>query len=242
MMIKDFSAGEHTAALWAQVRPTITEIEALPFLNRLANGSLDARAFTNYILQDGLYLAHYARAMALLAAKAHSRAEARFWAGAAATAIEVEEGMHGALLADTLLAPEREALLTGTDAPVPSPTTLGYVSWLIAIAATESYALGVAGVLPCFWIYAHVGKVLVQRARALGEGHPYRTWVDTYDSEVFDASTRQAVAILESELVRADAAERARMAAVFAQACTYELHFWAMAHRLQAWELSPGND
>lgn len=241
-MTADFAAGPHSAALWAEVQPTIRAIESLGFLNRLADGSLDARSFANYLLQDGLYLDGYAKALSLLAAKAGDRGESRFWANAAATAINVEESMHAALLADARLAPARASLLGGAAAPTPSPTTLGYVSSLIATCATDSYAVGVASVLPCFWIYAHVGKVLVGRARHLGAGHPYRTWVDTYDSAEFDASTRAAVGLLERQLQAATADHRARMQAAFRQASTYELHFWAMAHRLQGWELAPGND
>ena len=114
-----------------------------------------------------------------------------------------------------------------------SPTTLGYVSYLVATAASRSYGEGVAGVLPCFWVYAHMGKVLVERAGQMSADHPYRTWVQTYDSPEFDESTRQAVQLLEQELTNAPAEVAARMRATFEQACVYELHFWASAHALQ---------
>ncbi|WP_258233922.1 hypothetical protein [Brevibacterium oceani] len=106
-----------------------------------------------------------------------------------------------------------------------SPTTLGYVSFLIATAASRSYGEGVAGVLPCFWVYAHMGKVLVEQAGQMTEDHPYRTWVQTYDSPDFDESTRHAVQILEQELAKAPSEEASRMRAAFEQACVYELHF-----------------
>ena len=49
---------------------------------------------------------------------------------------------------------------------------MGYVSYLVATAASRSYGEGVAGVLPCFWVYAHMGKVLVERAGADECGPP----------------------------------------------------------------------
>lgn len=231
----DFSAGRLTFGLWHHVQPTIAKIESLPFLNELAHGTLDRIAFVNYIQQDSLYLIGYARAMALLAAKAASRPEARFWAQSCATAITVEEGMHQALLDDTRLAPARAQLKAR--AHEPSPTTQGYVSYLIAHAATESYAVGVAGVLPCFWVYAHVAKILVKRSTGLPEGHPYATWLAAYDSAKFDASTRHAVGILEAQLAGAGETTRQAMQQAFAQACVYEWHFWATAHELQGWEI-----
>lgn len=235
-MPTDFAAGEHTAALWNQVQPIITDIEQLPFLEQLAAGTLETRTFTHYLLQDGLYLNGYSRAMSLLAGRTQNRHESRFWASSAASVITEEEHMQQALLADQQLATARDDILAGNDDPVPSPTTLGYVSFLVAGSATQSYGVGVAGVLPCFWVYAHVGKVLASMTGNLTDTHPYKTWIDTYDSADFDAATRQAVAILDNLLTHATHAEREHMIDAFTQSCVYELHFWASAHAEQSWD------
>lgn len=232
----DYAAGEHTAALWKQVAATITEIEQLHFLEQLAAGTLDTRTFTHYLLQDGLYLNGYSRSMALLAGRTENRDEARFWATSAATVITEEEQMQQALLAEPALASARDDILAGDEQPTPSPTTLGYVSFLLAGAATESYSVGVAGVLPCFWVYAHVGKVLGTMAGGLPDAHPYKTWIDTYGGAEFDAATRQAVGILENQLAWGTPAQHERMSNAFTRSCVYELHFWASAHAEQTWD------
>ena len=237
-MTTNFAAGPQTTQLWDQVRPIVEQIENLPFLGQLADGSLDVKAFTNYIIQDGIYLTGYAKAMSFLAAGANDRDESRFWASTAAETITVEEQVHSDLLADSRLRAAHDELVTSDSGSKASPTTLGYVSFLVATAASRSYGEGVAGVMPCFWVYAHMGKVLVERAGQMSEGHPYQTWVQTYDSPEFDESTRQAVQILEQELDKAPAEEASRMRAVFEQACRYELHFWASAHSLQDWDAS----
>jgi thiaminase/transcriptional activator TenA len=237
-MTVNFSAGPLTSQLWDRVRPIVEQIEDLPFLAQLADGSLDAKAFANYISQDSLYLNGYAKAMSFLAAKTVDRDESRFWAGSAAEAITVEESMHEDLLADSRLAAAANELDEAGSRFKASPTTLGYVSFLIATAASRSYGEGVAGVLPCFWVYAHMGKVLVEQAGQMAGDHPYRTWVQTYDSPEFDESTRHAVQILEQELAKAPSEEAARMKAAFEQACVYELHFWASAHAMQNWDAS----
>ncbi len=236
-MISDFSAGPHTKALWDKAKLIIEKTENLPFLNKMVDGSLDPVSFVNYICQDSIYLTGYARAMSLLAAKTVNRDDARFWAQSSAQAITVEEGMHASLLADKSLAQAREQLQVNKGAIKASPTTLGYVSFLVATAATESYNIGVAGVLPCFWVYAHIGKVLVKRAGTLPAGHPYKTWIETYDSAEFDQETRKAIKILEDLLATANLADRERMEDVFLQACVYEWHFWATADALQGWEM-----
>lgn len=237
-MTLDFSAGPQTVQLWDRVRPIIDQIEALPFLAQLADGSLETKPFVNYISQDGLYLGGYAKAMSFLAAKTADRDESRFWAGSAAEAITVEEGMHEQLLADSRLASAMDEITASAVRFTASPTTLGYVSFLIATAASCSYGEGVAAVLPCFWVYAHMGKVLVEQAGQMAADHPYRTWVQTYDSPEFDESTRRAVLILEAELAQAPDEEADRMRSAFEQACVYELHFWASAHAMQGWDAS----
>lgn len=237
MTIEDFSAGQHTHGLWERVGSIIAEIEKLPFLDQLTKGTLEPLAFTNYIMQDGIYLEGYGRALSLLATKAKLPDESRFWATSSISTIDVEEGMHAALLEDNHLAASREKLLEKSSTFQASPTTLGYTSYVIATAATEDYCVGVAGVLPCYWIYAHAGKVLTQKAGSLSADHPYKTWIDTYDSEEFDVATRQAVAILERCLSEANEEVREQMSQVFIQACVYELHFWGTAHFLQNWDL-----
>lgn len=233
----DFSAGPLTRDLWQQAHPTIAKIEALPFLRELVDGSLDPLVFTFYIMQDDQYLIGFARTMALLSAKAHDVGQSRFWAESVTTAIAAEEQMHRALLEDDYLAASRRALIDPARHFRPSPTTLGYVSYLEAGAALKSYEVGVAGVLPCFWVYAHVGKLLAERGKRLGANHPYKAWIDAYDCKEFDEATRAAVRILEQCLDETTDAERETMREVFLQACTYEWHFWHAAHIMQDWSL-----
>ena len=42
-----------------------------------------------------------------------------------------------------------------------APTTLAYTSYLLATTFNGSFAEGVGAVLPCYWIYAEVGKHLL---------------------------------------------------------------------------------
>lgn len=233
-----FVAGEHTQATWDSVAGTLDEIENLPFLDALATGELPVQTFVNYILQDELYLNGYARAMSQLGVRAPNREDTRFWALAAGEAVTVEEDMHGALLAEERFAPARSQLTGADGQPQPSPTTLGYTSYLIAQAATAAYPVGVAAVLPCFWVYAHMGKVLTERVGDAMDTHPYRAWIETYDSPEFDESVDGAVAILEREMAAADEPTRQAMMAAFAQATVYELHFWASAHIFQSWDVA----
>ena len=214
-----------SADTWARSAHIRRAIDDLPFVRGLADGTLDRERFVYYMAQDALYLADYGRVLAMLAGQATDPEDLLFWAEDAKTTLVVERELHGAHVEDF-------AAFTA------SPTCLAYTSYLQSLTTQGSYAVAVAGVLPCFWVYAHMGKVLVERAGQMSADHPYRTWVQTYDSPEFDESTRQAVQLLEQELDNAPAEVASKMRATFEQACVYELHFWASAHVLQDWDAS----
>src|SRR5574340_47427 len=158
-----------TDHLWDRTTVLRAAIDDLEFLRRLGDGTLPLDVFRTYIEQDALYLAGFAKALALLASRSPDPATAAFWATSAATAGTVEMSLHQSLLTGGVLP-------AGESQPQHSAAGLGYVSYLTATAATEPYPVGVAAVLPCFWIYAEVSRELAISARdvlAADPSHPY---------------------------------------------------------------------
>ena len=221
---------DYTEHLWAESKPIRAAIDDLEFLRRLGDGTLPLSAFRTYIEQDALYLAGYAKALALLASRAPDPATASFWAHAASTAASVELSLHQSLLS-------REDLRS--DEPLKhSQACLGYVSYLIATAATEPYPVAAAAVLPCFWIYADVGAKLAASAGevlAKDPNHPYAQWVTTYDSPEFREEVAKARAAVDRAAGYATEDELDRMLKAFVIASQYELLFWDTALHPQPW-------
>ncbi|MBD0322863.1 MAG: TenA family transcriptional regulator, partial [Aldersonia sp.] len=118
-------SGLFTDVLWSETERLRKAIDDLEFLRRLADGTLPLEVFRTYIDQDALYLAGYAKALALLAARCPDPATAGFWARASATTATVELSLHQNLVRGGTL-PEPAV------PPTHSPACLGYVSYLIA--------------------------------------------------------------------------------------------------------------
>jgi thiaminase/transcriptional activator TenA len=214
---------------WAATADLRSAIDALPFLAELGAGTLAPASFRHYLEQDTLYLSGYARALALLSARAPDAEAAAFWATSSIGCGVVETQLHADLLTDGLLgAPSR-----GSFVPESSPTCLGYTSYLVATAATAPYAVGAAAVLPCFWIYAEVGRRLAAEASA-APTHPYRRWVGAYGAPEFQEATDQARSITDAA-ARTAPDEEPAMQGAFRVAVRYELEFWRSAHVLEAW-------
>ncbi|MEU2347639.1 TenA family transcriptional regulator [Modestobacter sp. NPDC049651] len=220
-----------TEEAWTATAGLRAAIEELAFLTELGEGTLAPAAFRHYLEQDALYLAGYAQALALLAARAPDPDAAAFWAESAAVTRTVELALHADLLGSPLLAPASEELLH-------SPSCLGYVSYLVAAAATAPYAVAAAAVLPCYWVYADTGVRLAATARSAPD-HPYARWVATYDDPAFQESARRARALVDAAAERSPADVPA-MHRAFATATRYELEFWRSAHEQETWRLPLG--
>ena len=96
----------------------------------------------------------------------------------------------------------------------------------------EPWPVAMAALLPCFWIYAEVGRDIHPRSKP---GNPWQAWVDTYAAEEF----HEAVARMRDTLDRIAAATtpamREHMHAAYTQAARLEWMFWDAAYRLEAW-------
>jgi len=214
--------------LWDGITDIYDAILAHPFLTGLADGSLPGEAFDFYMVQDALYLKDYARALAVVATRAPSAAETEMFARHAAEAIAVEQELHRSLLGELGIA------AAGSE---PAPANLAYTSYLLSVCALGSYAEGVGAVLPCYWIYAEVGKELIRR----GSPDPrYQRWIATYGGDEFAATVREVLTATDALGASLSAGERERVRECFRTTSRYEWMFWDMGYRMESWPAVTG--
>ncbi|MGE0116553.1 MAG: thiaminase II [Dongiaceae bacterium] len=214
------------AAATAALRRRIRE---MPFNAELAAGTLDADRFRFYMLQDALYLADYARALAIAAARApEADAVARF-ARCAEGAIVVERALHEGFFVRFGLGKEQVA------ASEPSPTCLAYTSFLLAAACTQSYEALIAALLPCFSIYREVGLDIAARSAPT---NPYRAWIDTYADPAFGETVEAVTAIVDRAAAGTSPASRRAMLRAFVRSAQFEWMFWDSAYRRETWPVA----
>jgi thiaminase/transcriptional activator TenA len=212
--------------LWDTSKPIYDAILAHPFLSGLTDGTLGRSAFAFYVAQDAHYLRGYARALSLVSAKAHDATEIALFATHAAQAVEVERSLHEELLGALGLDPSE------IDRTEIAPTTAAYVDHLIASCATGSYADAIAAVLPCYWIYAEVGRTL----SVVGSPDPaFSRWIDTYGGDEFAVVVRAVLEVAERIGSGLGGEDRARAADLYFRSSRYEWLFWDAAYREQTW-------
>lgn len=217
-----------TEQLWGSNTDIFDAILAHPFITGLTDGTLPEAAFAHFVVQDGLYLRDYARALAVVATRAPRPEAMQMFARHAADAVAAELELHSALL------PELGISAAEAEAAEPTPVNLAYTSYLLATTRGGSYAEGVGVVLPCYWIYWEVGKELVRR------GSPdsrFQRWIDTYSAEEFGDVVRDVIAEADRVGALLSEAERAVVARHYRATSRYEWMFWDSAYRQESWPL-----
>ena len=219
-------ADSFTAQLWDSTSDIYGAILAHPFLAGLSDGTLPEESFAFYVIQDALYLRDYARALAAVASRAPTAGAMRMFAGHAAEAIAAELELHGTLLGE--LGIPREML----EVAEPAPTNLAYTSYLLATVRGGSYAEGVGVVLPCYWIYAAIGKQLL----CGGSPDPrYQRWIATYGGDEYGDVVADVITELDRVSHGLSDDERTRVRSHFRTTSRYEWMFWQMGWVKESW-------
>jgi thiaminase len=231
-----------TDEAWAAIAGWRDAVETMPFIRALADGSLASDAFAFYLAQDAAYLVDFARVLSAASMMAPDAQARSFYAASAYTALEVESGLHREWLADNEPA-VGDACGAGASQRSPagaqaSPVTSAYTNHLLAACVGGSYPVLLAAVLPCYWLYAHIGDVLLRRAGDL-DTHPYRRWIATYGDPGFQESARSACGHTDRAADAADAGTRERMLAAFERSSMHEYLFFEQGITRPAWPAPP---
>lgn len=211
---------------WNRTAGLRQAIHDLPFNRELTAGTLAPERFRFYIEQDSLYLRRYSRVLAACAAKAPTQRAVEVFANSAHGAIVVEQSMHAGFLDRFGLAPDELA------SAVMSPVCQAYTDFLVAAAFEQPYAVAVAAVLPCFWVYWDVGQAINAAATP---DNPFQPWIDTYADPAFGDAVEQVKALTDEAAAAASDTDRHAMHHAFRRSTEYEWLFWDSAYTQQRW-------
>jgi thiaminase/transcriptional activator TenA len=193
------------------------------FVLRLALGDLPEAAFRRYLVQDYLFLLHFARAWGLAIYKSDSLADMRRAHALVAATLDIEIGLHldycrGWGLSEAAMAQEPEAL-----------ETIAYTRFVLDRGlAGDRLDLEVA-LAPCIVGYAEIAAERMADPQTRHAGNPYREWLDMYAGAEYQSLARAAAAALDEQFTRRGGEGRfPALATSFATAARLEADFWQM--------------
>ena len=218
--------------LWDAAAPLISVTEKHPFLVSMVDGTLNLQNFRYYVIQDALYLTDFADCLNRLGTKMkddpklemHSQRLHELAAGAE----EDEKELHRSFFKHW------EIDASGITA---MPNTLLYTSYMTKIVATRPVAEGLAALLPCFWVYMHVGKCMLELREKLSHVPPVKTtehkrpaqfdaWIDMYGGEEFEKEVKDFIDICDKVFEDVDEETFKKLEEHFIMSCKLEHMFW----------------
>ena len=155
-----------------------------PFVQGIANGTLERQKFAYYVGQDAFFLEAFARAYSIVAAKSPD------WEG-----FSIFHNLAGGVLEELRL---HEAYAAAWEVNLrsvkPQPATRRYTDFLLATAWSSDVGLTSAAMSPCMRLYAFLGQQLAQGGVP---DHQYANWIRTYSSPEFEPLAQQLESVVE---------------------------------------------
>lgn len=192
-----------------------------PFVRALGRGTLPQAGFQAFLIQDYLYLIHYARAYALAGFKSETLAEIRAAQRTMTALLEVEMPLHVAYCREWGIS---EAEM---EAAPPDLRMTAYATFFLERgAAGDRLDLEVA-LAPCLVGYAEIAERLLADPATVLEGNPYAPWIRSYAGAEYRATVAQAILDLDAYGQRRGAEARyPTLLETFRTASLLEAQFW----------------
>jgi thiaminase (transcriptional activator TenA) len=216
--------------------PVWDQILTHPYLQDLKAGTLPLDTFRFYVQQDWLYLQEFTRAGAIIAGRIPDARGLKFMLTWVEPLVGMEYHFHRAHAAELGLDFDR------IDWEM-NEANWAYSRHMLAAAHGGSPAEGLAAMLPCPHVYAHVGAVL--RDGPLPPNPMYADWIDFYapgkmssvDDRTYDRDARiiGLTALFDELASGLDPAAWARCERNYLISSRYEWWFWDTAYRKRTW-------
>jgi thiaminase/transcriptional activator TenA len=193
------------------------------FVRRMGDGSLPQDAFRHYLVQDYLFLIHFARAYALAIYKGTTLDEMRAAHDGLKAILDVEMDLHVGLCGEWGLTP------ADLEAAPESRATMAYTRFVLETGLRGDLLDLHVALAPCVIGYAEIGRDLAARPGALDDANPYRVWIAEYAGDAYQSVADGARDTLDALAAHSLTDERfPLLVKIFSQATRLEADFWQM--------------
>ncbi|KAH8653411.1 Phosphomethylpyrimidine kinase-domain-containing protein [Xylariales sp. PMI_506] len=193
-----------------------------PFVLALGSGKLPLNSFKGYLVQDYLYLVHFARANALASYKAKNMLDVA--AGAKiVTHIHTEMQLHldycagfGLSKADIESTEEQQACTA-------------YTRYVLDIGQSQDWLALQLALAPCLLGYGAIARMLHDDSRTdRTDTNTYWKWILNYVADDYVEAVKTGWALIERHAVLQSPSRIEELVKIFAHATKMEVGFWEM--------------
>jgi thiaminase/transcriptional activator TenA len=198
------------------------------FVQGLGDGTLPRASFLHYLVQDYVFLVHFARAWSLGVVKAETLDEMKVCAGTVDALVNHEMALHVKICAAVGI--NEATLFAATE----EFENLAYTRYVMDAGLQGDFLDLMAALAPCCFGYGEIGTRL---ATSAAPDTPYRDWIDTYADEDYQSVMASVGQMMDGAVARRLGPEPAHTArwphlqARFETATRLEVAFWEMGLR-----------
>lgn len=199
-----------------------------PFVEGLRDGSLPRRAFVKYLVQDYVFLTHFARAWSLGVVKAETPDEMKICADTVHALTNYEMPLHVDICAAEGI--DRTALFHAEE----EFENLAYTRYVLDAGLQGEFLDLMAALAPCCFGYGEIGERL---AGSAAPDTPYQSWIDMYAGADYQTVMASVGRMIDGAVTRRlgenpDQSPRwASLQTRFTTATRLEIGFWDMGLR-----------
>ncbi|KAI2785289.1 Phosphomethylpyrimidine kinase-domain-containing protein [Daldinia loculata] len=190
-----------------------------PFVLALGNGELPLESFKGYLIQDYLYLVHFARANALASYKSKNMEDIA--AGAKIVShIHTEMKLHLDYCKEFGISKEE------IEATEEHQACTAYTRYVLDIGQSEDWIGLQVAIAPCLLGYGAIAKQLHGDPRTKTEGNTYWKWILNYIEEDYVEAVGTVSALMEKNAVLQSPSRIEELVKIFIHATRMEIGFW----------------
>ncbi|KAF9877898.1 thiamine biosynthesis protein (thi-4) [Colletotrichum karsti] len=192
-----------------------------PFVMAMGDGTLPLESFKGYLIQDYLYLIHFARANALASYKAKSIADIS--AGATIVShITREMSLHiDYCKGFGITVPEIEATEE-------KQACTAYTRYVLDVGQSEDWIALQMALAPCLLGYGAVAKQLHGDVKTKRDDNTYWKWIENYVADDYVQAVKTGSELIERHAVLQSPSSIERLIKIFIHATKMEIGFWEM--------------
>ncbi|KAI0014047.1 Phosphomethylpyrimidine kinase-domain-containing protein [Xylariaceae sp. FL0662B] len=192
-----------------------------PFVLSLGNGELPLESFKGYLIQDYLYLVHFARANALASYKVKDMED--IVAGAKiVTHIHTEMNLHLDYCKQFGISKEE------VEATEEQQACTAYTRYVLDIGQSEDWLGLQVALAPCLLGYGTVARQLHGDTRTKTEGNTYWPWILNYVAEDYVQAVQTGAGLIERHAALQSPSRIEELVKIFIHATKMEIGFWEM--------------
>lgn len=203
--------------------PIWDECAAAPFVQELKNGTLPLEKFKHYIIQDSIYLKHYARIFGKAIYHSTKLKDIQRFYSILSFVSDTENVVRLNYLKQFDMTDDD---VEGID---PQPENKSYIDFLVGVAEKGNICEILMAVLPCMFSYSYIFRKIAADPEA--RNSRYWDFIQDYTGEGYFAECKDWMAFADERCSSLPDDEKAALSLIFKKAGYLELDFWKMAYR-----------